>query len=66
VAELGDAGCLFQPGDSHTLASKLREWQSNRASLEAAKTRSFQLAKERFSWEREKQRLLQVVGEILN
>lgn len=59
------AGFLFSPGDTTSLASRIRGWLDSPHCLAVAKMQSRALGESRFCWDREKHKLLEAVTRIL-
>lgn len=55
------AAFIYPCGRPELLAARLRQWRDDRLALRAAQCASWQAARARFSWEREKPRYLQLL-----
>jgi glycosyltransferase involved in cell wall biosynthesis len=58
---IGNAGFLYEPGDIDALAEGLRCWSENREQLQTARQQAWFWGTERFNWNIEKGKFLQVV-----
>lgn len=61
-----DAGYVFKAGDSASLASAVREMNSNWAEVKRRVEKAFDLAAGEYSWTRDAERLKKMYQEILN
>jgi glycosyltransferase involved in cell wall biosynthesis len=55
---------LYEPGDAEGLAEVLRRW-TDRDALENAKSRALEVARSHWNWEREKEKLVDQVSEVV-
>jgi glycosyltransferase involved in cell wall biosynthesis len=58
-------GALYPPGDYRALATILEEWRSKRAALNNAKAAALELARDRWNWEIERNKLVETVRRFL-
>jgi glycosyltransferase involved in cell wall biosynthesis len=65
VKTLGPAGFVYRPGDYEGLARGLRVWHDNRAELQRARREAWWLGSNRFKWDLEKKKLLDLVDSVL-
>ena len=65
VAELGQAGSSYTPGDIQGLGDRIRTQYRNRNSLEASRREAWRWGELRYNWDREKQTFLRVVEGVL-
>jgi glycosyltransferase involved in cell wall biosynthesis len=65
VETLGPAGFLYRPGDCEGLARGLRMWHDDRAELQRARREAWSLGSNRFNWDLEKKKLLDLVDSVL-
>ena len=63
--QLGSAARVVAPGDVSALASAIRRWIDDPASLESAKQTAWHLGETRFNWDLEQRRFLEVVRHAL-
>jgi glycosyltransferase involved in cell wall biosynthesis len=59
-------GCLYQPGDYKALAISLEKWRRNPTELENCKNAALAASKDRWSWEIERQKLVNSIDVILS
>jgi glycosyltransferase involved in cell wall biosynthesis len=62
---LGKAAQVFAADDAEVLAKALDRWLLNPISLAAAREHAWRLGQERFNWEVESQKLVELVGRVL-
>lgn len=60
-----DAGTVYTPGDSLALATALDRWRSDPAALRKAKQASLQAARQRWNWESERAKLIDLVQQTI-
>ncbi len=65
VKTLGPAGFVYRPGDYEALARGLRVWHDDRAELQRARREAWWLGSNRFNWDLEKKKLLDLVDSVL-
>ena len=58
MSQIPSAGVLYPAGDSRALAASLLDWVCDRQSLRAAQQASWNAARTRFCWDRERERFL--------
>ncbi len=63
---LGGAAVLYAPGDVPGLVAALQQWTSDAAALGHARAVAWQLGDERYNWEVEQRRFLQIVDGVLD
>jgi glycosyltransferase involved in cell wall biosynthesis len=59
------AGFLYRPGDSQTLAARFEQWQREPHTLRASKDAALKAAQTTWNWERESQKLVHCVASVL-
>ena len=62
---IGEAGLCYEPGDVDALARCLWFWYRDRNALQQARQQSWQWGTQRFNWDLEKRKLVQLVNEVL-
>ena len=62
---IGKAGFLYEPGDIDALAHCLRFWDQDRNALHQARRQSWSWGTQRFNWDLEKNKLVQLVNAVL-
>ena len=62
---IGEAGFLYEPGDIGALARGLRNWSQDRAMLQRARQESWFWGTQRFNWDIEKKKFLDVIEGVL-
>jgi glycosyltransferase involved in cell wall biosynthesis len=62
---IGEAGFCYAPADVGVLAGCLRAWFADRGALERARRRAWEWGTREYNWEREKEKFLRVVEEVL-
>ncbi len=60
-----EACCLYRPGDYRALADHLQRYLDDPAALHRAKAAALDAARDRWNWERESERLLELVADAL-
>lgn len=65
LANTPEAGFLFTPGDVVSLTKRLRAWIDEPQALRAAKASSLHLGISRYCWDKEKEKLLRSVHDVL-
>src|ERR1035441_2926982 len=58
-------GILSKPGDAQALSRGLEEWSADPAMLQRCKALSRQYGQVRFCWEKEKEKLIRAVADLL-
>jgi glycosyltransferase involved in cell wall biosynthesis len=61
LAQIPSTGFLYPTGDAQALADRLLKWQRDRDALRAAQQAAWDAARERFCWDVEQEKLLQVL-----
>jgi glycosyltransferase involved in cell wall biosynthesis len=64
VAGMGDIGFQYAPGNHLQLAARINDLAADPRRLHAARAEAFRLAQTRYNWEREQQRLVNVVDRL--
>ncbi len=65
AADLGEAAVTYEPGDVSQLAAALRPWLEDRSRLVTARAAAWRLGEDRYNWDVEKHRFLDVVRDVL-
>jgi glycosyltransferase involved in cell wall biosynthesis len=65
MQQIRGAGLCYELGDVQTLARQLRQWESDRASLERARLLAWRFGEEQFNWDLEQRKFLKLVERAL-
>ena len=65
LQKLNDVGFAYEPGDIDTLARKLQDWVDDRAMVDSYRRNAWTYGQEKYNWDAEKKKLLEVVDSVL-